>query len=100
LSCGDVGCSRHAADPRDRQRTRSGSVVPRSDGERGEAARRGGWVRNRSDGTVELEAEGSDETISQLIAWCAQGPPSAEVSGVAVDELAVTGTDTMFAVVR
>jgi acylphosphatase len=59
-----------------------------------------GWVRNRSDGTVELEAEGSDETISQLIAWCAQGPPSAEVSGVAVDELAVTGTDTMFAVVR
>ena len=59
-----------------------------------------GWVRNRSDGTVELEAEGHDESISQLIAWCEQGPPSAGVSGVAIDEIAATGTDTMFAVVR
>lgn len=59
-----------------------------------------GWVRNRSDGTVELEAEGPEETISQLLAWCQQGPPSAEVSGVAIDEIAVTGKDTMFAVVR
>jgi len=59
-----------------------------------------GWVRNRSDGTVELEAEGPDETISQLIAWCEQGPPAAQVAGVAVDEIAATGADTMFAVVR
>ncbi len=59
-----------------------------------------GWVRNRSDGTVELEAEGSEETISQLIVWCEQGPPSAAVSGVAIDEIAATGKDTKFAVVR
>lgn len=59
-----------------------------------------GWVRNRSDGTVELEAEGSDETVSQLIAWCEQGPPAAAVSGVVVDEIPATGNDAMFAVVR
>ncbi len=59
-----------------------------------------GYVRNRADGTVELEAEGPEEKISALIAWCEQGPPSAAVSGVAIDEIAATGKDTMFAVVR
>ncbi len=59
-----------------------------------------GWVRNRPDGTVELEAEGPDDKISALLAWCEIGPPSAKVSSVAVDDIPVTGKDTMFAVVR
>jgi acylphosphatase len=59
-----------------------------------------GWVRNLPDGSVELEAEGPDEQIAALIAWCHQGPPSAKVSGFAVEERAVTGTDTTFAVTR
>jgi len=59
-----------------------------------------GWVRNRADGSVELEAEGSEETISALIAWCHEGPPSAEVTRVAVEDVPATGKDTMFAVVR
>ena len=58
-----------------------------------------GWVRNRPDGTVELEAEGPEDTISTLIAWCEKGPPSSKVSGVAVDDIPVTGEDTTFSVV-
>ena len=59
-----------------------------------------GWVRNRSDGTVELEAEGPEDKISALIAWCHDGPPSAKVTSIAVDDVPATGKDTMFAVVR
>jgi acylphosphatase len=57
-----------------------------------------GWVRNRRDGTVELEAEGSGDQISALLAWCEQGPPAARVSRVAVEELAVTGAETGFVI--
>ena len=59
-----------------------------------------GWVRNRSDGAVELEVEGPDERVTALLAWCEKGPPDARVAKVAVEELAPTGKDTMFAVVR
>jgi acylphosphatase len=59
-----------------------------------------GWVRNRPGGTVELEAEGTPDQISALIAWCEHGPPAAKVSGVAVDDIPVTGADTAFSVVR
>ncbi len=59
-----------------------------------------GWVRNLPDGSVELEAEGPDDKISALIAWCESGPPSAKVSGVAVDDIPATGKGTTFSVVR
>ncbi|MGI9545460.1 MAG: acylphosphatase, partial [Cyclobacteriaceae bacterium] len=29
-----------------------------------------GWVCNRSDGSVYLEAEGSKEQLNTLLAWC------------------------------
>jgi acylphosphatase len=45
-----------------------------------------GWVRNLSDGTVELEAQGSEARVASLLAWCAHGPPAACVTGVAVEE--------------
>jgi acylphosphatase len=49
-----------------------------------EATRLGlsGWVRNRPDGSVEVCAEGSDDALAALAAWCEHGPPHAEVSGV------------------
>lgn len=58
-----------------------------------EATRLGlaGWVRNRDDGSVELLAEGSDEALARLAAWCLQGPPGARVS--AVDELPVSSEE-------
>ena len=39
-----------------------------------------GWVRNLSNGTVEVHAEGSRDSLDQLIKWCQTGPASAKVS--------------------
>ncbi len=43
-----------------------------------------GWVKNRPDGRVELEAEGPDEALDALLAFCRRGP-----QGARVDELVV-----------
>jgi acylphosphatase len=60
---------------------------------RREAQRAGvaGWVRNRSDGAVVVEAEGTEEAVGQLVSWCRVGPPAAEVDGIELHELPVTG---------
>lgn len=50
-----------------------------------------GWVRNEVDGSVLLHAEGDDVAVSDLVAWCHHGPPSARVSHVAVRSAAPTG---------
>ena len=54
------------------------------DSTRREAVRLGvsGWVKNRTDGHVEVLAEGSEENVKNLVAWCHQGPTHARVSGV------------------
>jgi acylphosphatase len=57
-----------------------------------------GWVRNLSNGSVELEAEGAAEQITLLLEWCERGPPAAQVEKVASVDLAPTGVDTSFAV--
>jgi acylphosphatase len=44
-----------------------------------------GWVRNRRDGSVEALVSGDAEAIATIIAWARHGPPSAEVSHVAVE---------------
>jgi acylphosphatase len=41
-----------------------------------------GWVKNLADGSVELMAEGSRYGLEDLVAWCKQGPPDAEVKDV------------------
>ena len=43
-----------------------------------------GWVRNVSDGRVELVAEGSRADVEALIAWCHEGSPFARVDRVDV----------------
>ncbi len=55
-----------------------------------------GWVKNRDDGSVELEAEGADDMVAALIQWCHQGPPAAIVARVAVEEIAPSGADRDF----
>lgn len=55
-----------------------------------------GYVKNLADGSVELEAEGLDDKIDALVAWCRRGPPAAHVTHVAVDEIAATGADRAF----
>lgn len=41
-----------------------------------------GWVRNKSDGTVEAVFEGSEENVHAVIEWCKQGPSTARVDNV------------------
>jgi acylphosphatase len=41
-----------------------------------------GWVRNRQDGAVELEAEGPHPALEDLVAAARQGPASARVTAV------------------
>lgn len=43
-----------------------------------------GWVRNEADGSVRIEAEGEEAALQQLVAWCHQGPPPAQVTTVDV----------------
>jgi acylphosphatase len=59
-----------------------------------------GWVRNRADGSVELEVEGPDDRVAALLAWCERGPPYAKVSHVASEEVPATGAETAFAIVH
>jgi acylphosphatase len=50
-----------------------------------EAARLGGlkgWVRNDTDGSVEVLVEGPREKVDNLIKWLRQGPPLAKVAAV------------------
>jgi acylphosphatase len=45
-----------------------------------------GWVRNRSDGSVEALANGGPEAIAALVEACWQGPRGAHVNAVTVAE--------------
>lgn len=45
-----------------------------------------GSVRNRADGSVEVLVEGPPQEVEALVAWCRQGPRTAEVTGVEVTE--------------
>jgi len=46
----------------------------------------GGWVRNLSDGRVELVVSGDITGIERLAAWLWQGPPRARVDSVVLEE--------------
>lgn len=50
-----------------------------------------GWVRNLSDGRVEVVAEGEAWRLERLIAYCHDGPPLARVEEVEVVEEPATG---------
>ncbi len=41
-----------------------------------------GWVRNRSDGTVEAVFAGVPEAVETMLAACWKGPPAAHVTAV------------------
>lgn len=46
-----------------------------------------GLVRNEPDGTVYIEAEGSDDMLQQFLDWCWNGPSAARVDNVEVEEV-------------
>ena len=41
-----------------------------------------GWVRNTSDGTVEVVAEGEKEALERFYAWCPVGPSFSQVKKI------------------
>ena len=45
-----------------------------------------GWVRNRSDGSVEAVVQGPAQAVDAVIAWARQGPRSAAVQSVEVED--------------
>jgi protein-L-isoaspartate(D-aspartate) O-methyltransferase len=65
---------------------------------RASAAREGerlglrGWVRNESDGSVSVRAQGASEAVDALLAWCRVGPPAAHVDRVEVQDAAADET--------
>jgi len=51
----------------------------------------GGWVRNCSDGSVAAHIEGDEGAVKALVQRMHEGPPSAEVEEVHVEEVAAEG---------
>lgn len=41
-----------------------------------------GWARNEPDGTVRLHLEGERDAVEEMVAWCHEGSPRAQVSDV------------------
>ena len=58
-----------------------------------------GEVQNMPDGSVVLFAEGEENAVDALIAWCHYGPPRAEVDKVLVSEGEIKGYKN-FSVIR
>jgi acylphosphatase len=52
-----------------------------------------GWVRNRTDGSVEAVIQGTPENVEALIVRAHRGPPKASVNGVTVSEASGQYTD-------
>ncbi|HUO72873.1 MAG TPA: acylphosphatase [Solirubrobacteraceae bacterium] len=44
-----------------------------------------GWIRNRSDGSVEAVLEGEPEAVERVIRFLRTGPPRARVDDVAIE---------------
>jgi acylphosphatase len=53
-----------------------------------------GWVRNRSDGSVEAIVAGRASDVDAIVAWSRRGPPAAQVT--AVESVAAEGDFATF----
>ena len=64
----------------------------------GEAERRGvaGWVRNRTDGSVEALVQGEDARVAELIAWARRGPPASRVDEIHIEPVDFEGAHAAF----
>ena len=54
----------------------------------------GGWVKNLTDGRVELLLEGRDQAVEAMLVWLERGPPAAHVKNLEVVERASEGLTT------
>ena len=55
-----------------------------------------GWVRNREDGGVEVEAEGEAENVDAFIAEMKEGPALSNISDMTINELPLVENETGF----
>ncbi|MGC9374089.1 MAG: acylphosphatase [Bacteroidales bacterium] len=46
-----------------------------------------GFVHNKSDGSVYIEAEGEAEILEKFLVWCQQGPPWARVDDMKYEKI-------------
>lgn len=49
-----------------------------------------GWIRNTSQGDVEITATGSDAALKAFTAWCRRGPAYAHVTELITEPLTET----------
>jgi acylphosphatase len=64
-----------------------------------------GWVRNRTDGSVEALFSGPQDVVADMVASCRRGPSSARVAAVveepaSVDALGLRRAGERFSVLR
>ncbi|MDR2796833.1 MAG: acylphosphatase [Treponema sp.] len=57
-----------------------------------------GWVRNRSDGAVEVWSEGPPEKQTSFLKWLHRGPPSARVDSLRYEPRRPTGKYSNFSI--
>ena len=55
-----------------------------------------GWIRNETDGSVQIVAEGDEESLKELLRYLNQGSPLARVERVDFDLLPASGEFTTF----
>ncbi len=53
-----------------------------------------GFVQNKTDGSVIIEAEGKDSDVRALADWCEKGPSWSRVREVKISELPFVGYDS------
>ncbi len=41
-----------------------------------------GFVRNLSDGRIEIDAQGDDENVEKMLVWCQEGPQSGNLKSI------------------
>lgn len=59
-----------------------------------------GWVKNLSDGRVEAVFEGPESDVREMVSWCEEGSPGANVEDVDVTWKQATGEFSDFRVRR
>ncbi len=59
-----------------------------------------GWVRNRNDASVEILAEGEEDSVKELVSWAHHGPSAARVESVDVRYRSYTGEHPDFRIVE
>jgi acylphosphatase len=58
----------------------------------------GGFVRTLSDGRIEIEVQGLEEKVSQLLAWCQEEPQSSHIRTIMYRHDEPTDSSTDFEV--